>query len=175
MLVYLLSLLDDAAGRARFKELFAAQHDRMLRVALGILRDQADAEDAVQNAFVQIIRHFEKIFQIPCDELGFWCISIVKNEAIQILRKKKKNVVPLEDWDAFEEGCAGVHDYSALVACFARLPETYRAALEMKLLLGYSNKEIAEQLGLTEEAVKKRISRGRKLLQEIVLKEGFEP
>ena len=67
-----------------------------------ILKEQSDVEDAVQNAFMQMIRHFEKIFEIPCEELPFWIISIVKNEARAILRKNRRTV-SLEDWDGFAE------------------------------------------------------------------------
>ena len=60
----------------------------------------------------------------------------------------------------------------SLVETFARLPQTYRAALEMKLL-GYSDGEIASRLGLSKTAVSTRISRGRQLLRSIVEREGF--
>ena len=55
---------------------------------------QSVAEDAVQNAFMQVIRHFERIYQIPCEDLRSWLISIVKSEAYMILRKR---VVLLEE------------------------------------------------------------------------------
>ena len=78
------------------------------------LKNQHDAEDAVQSAFVQVIRHFEKVYEIPCKNLAFWCISIVKNEAIMILRKKKK-LVPLEDWDGFVLEIEHISGYEELV------------------------------------------------------------
>lgn len=144
----------------------------MEQVAIGILKDQHDAEDAVQNAFLQIIRHFEKISKISCEELPFWCISIVKNEALLLLRKRR-NILPLENWDAFEESAGDVTEYAALVELFRQLPATYRAVLELKLLIGYSDKEIAEHLGISETAVSSRASRGRTLLRKLVEKEGF--
>ena len=64
-------------------------------------------------------------------------------------------------------------DYRALVDSFTRLPQTYRAVMEMKLLLGYSDGEIAAKLGLTKTAVSSRVSRGRLLLRDIVEQEGF--
>lgn len=143
-----------------------------LKCSKRILRNQHDSEDAVQNAFMQIIRHFEKVYEIPCDDLPFWCISIVKNEAYMILRKKQKTV-PLEDWDAVVEEAGLVSDYDDVVKLFAKIPETYRAALEMKFLLDYSGKEIAQHLGISESAVNTRISRGRALLREIAEKGGF--
>ena len=74
----------------------------MEQTALNILRGQHDAEDAVQNSFLQIIRHFEKISEISCEELPFWIISIVKNESLMILRARRK-IVPLEEWKGFEK------------------------------------------------------------------------
>ena len=47
------------------------------------------------------------------------------------------------------------------------------AVLELKLLIGYSDKEIAEHLGISETAVSSRASRGRTLLRKLVEKEGF--
>ena len=126
----------------------------------------------MQNTFVQIIRHFEKVYEIPCDELLFWCISIVKNEAYAILRKKQKTVL-MEDWDAAAADTEMISSYDEIVKLFGRLPETYRGALEMKLLLDYSGKEIAQHLGISETAVNTRISRGRALLREIMEREGF--
>lgn len=172
MLAVLLAALESDADKLKFIEIYEQHHGRMERTAMRILKEQSDAEDAVQNAFVQIIRHFEKVYKIPCDNLPFWCISIVKNEALSILRNRKKTV-PFEDWDAVIGDAEMVSSYEDIVKLFGRLPETYRAALEMRLLLDYSGKEIAEHLGISESAVNTRISRGRVLLRELVEKEGF--
>ena len=165
-------MLESDEERQRFVLIYEQYHKRMERVALRILEKQHDAEDAVQNAFLQVIHHFEKISTIPCEELPFWLISIVKNEALMILRKKR-NVVPLEDWDRFEQGADSAAGYTELVELFRQLPETYRAVLEMKLLIGYTDREIAQKLGLSETAVSSRASRGRALLRKLVEKEGL--
>lgn len=167
-------MLESDEERQRFVLIYEQYHKRMERVALRILEKQHDAEDAVQNAFLQVIHHFEKISTIPCEELPFWLISIVKNEALIILRKKKK-VVLLEDWDAVENGVSGITEYEELVDLFARLPDTYRAVLEMKYLLGYSYKEISVRLGISETAVNTRASRGRALLRKYMEQEGVCP
>ena len=126
----------------------------------------------MQNAFVQVIRHFDKVSEIPGEEIRFWLISIVKNEALMLLRKNERTVVT-GDMAAFEQEPENVTDYRALVACFAKLPETYRAPQEMKLLLGYSDAEVAKRLGISETAVSTRANRGRALLRKIVEQEGF--
>lgn len=136
------------------------------------MKNQQDAEDAVQNTFVHVIRHFEKVYEIDCKILPFWIISIVKNESLMILRKKKR-VMQLEDWDSITVEAESVSEYSELVRLFSKLPETYRAALEMHFLLEYSGKEISQKLGISESAVNTRISRGRALLKEIIEKEGY--
>lgn len=172
MLSFFLAMLETEEDKRRFLELYIQCHKQIEQTAKRILNNQHDAEDAVQNTFLQIIRHFEKTYSIPGQELPFWCISIVKNEAYIIQRKKLKTT-PLEDWDAIVQEVDVMNDYNDIVNLFGRIPETYRAALEMKLLLDYSGKEIAEHLGITEAAVNTRISRGKALLREILKKEGF--
>lgn len=172
MLAFFLSTLESEDEKQKFASVYEQYHEKMEAIALHILGSQYDAEDAVQNAFLQVIRHFEKIDEIPCEELPFWLISIVKNEALMILRKKR-DVIPLEDRDGFERSVDGAAGYMELVGSFRQLPETYRAVLEMKLLIGYTDKEIARKLGISETAVSSRASRGRALLRKFVEKEGL--
>lgn len=147
MLAVLLATLESDEDRQKFIEIYERYHVQMERTAMRILKEQSDVEDAVQNAFMQMIRHFEKIFEIPCEELPFWIISIVKNEARIILRKTQRTV-PLDDWDGFTKSIDDISEYTELVDLFTRLPETYRSVLEMKMLHGYSDKEISKRLGI---------------------------
>lgn len=172
MLIFLLAALESEEDRRKFAEIYEQHHTRLEDAAMSILKNQTDAEDAVQNAYMQVIRHFEKISEIPCRDLPFWLISIVKNEALIILRKQKK-VVLLEDWDTIPDTVADITEYAELVGLFARLPDTYRAVLEMKYLLGYSYKEISGRLGISESAANTRASRGRALLRNLIKQGGF--
>ncbi|MBR5000705.1 MAG: RNA polymerase sigma factor [Firmicutes bacterium] len=174
MLLMFLSLLGSDEDRKKFTELYEEYHELIESVAIKILRDQHAAEDAVQNTYKQIIDHFEKIYVVPCEKLRYWIISIVKNEALMILRKEKR-VVTLEDWTIVEQAAEDVSGYNDLVALFRELPETYRAVLEMKFLLDYSSKEIAKHLNISARAVDTRVSRGRELLKKIVEREGYRP
>ena len=172
MLSYLLAALESEEDKRRFIELYEENHVRAEQTALRILKNPHDAEDAVQNAFLQVIRHFDKILEIPCKKLGFWIISIVKNEALMILRRKQKELLQ-EDWDTFSADVSDPIGYNELVQLFSQLPPTYRAVLEMRMINDYSGKEIAVHLGISESAVNTRISRGRILLRELTVKEGF--
>ena len=150
-------------------------HERMEQAALRILKDTHDAEDAVQNAFLKIIRNFEKFLELPCKKRPFWCVCIVKNEAITLLRKKKKAIM-LESMEDAYDASADIEkalSYEDIIRLFAGLPETYRAVLEMKFLLDCSGKDISQKLGISENAVNVRISRGRAMLREIMEKEAL--
>lgn len=173
MLAFFLAVLENDADRRKFTEIYEQYHVQVESTAMRILQNQQDAEDAVQNAFMQVIQHFEKIYEIDCKNLPFWLISIVKNEALMILRKRKR-IVRIEDWDSVAAKAESVTDYPELVQLFSKLPETYRSVLEMRFLLDYSGKEIAKKLGISESAVNTRVSRGRILLRRIVEKEGFQ-
>lgn len=171
MLMLYLQMLETPEEKVRFEEIYLKYRFTMFRVADSILHNDQDAEDAVHNAFLRIIRKFSKFQKTPVKDLAPLVAVIARNEAISLLRKKKDDV-SLEEWDSFAETAESVSDYHSLVETFARLPQTYRAALEMKLL-GYSDGEIASKLGLSKTAVSTRISRGRQLLRSIVEREGF--
>ena len=171
MLMLYLQILEEPEEKIQFEEIYVKYRDAMFRVAEGILHNDQDAEDAVHNAFLRIIKRFSRFQKTPVEDLAPLMAVIARNEAIS-LQRKKKDSAPLGEWDRFAETAESVSDYHALVETFSRLPQTYRAALEMKLL-GYSDGEIASKLGLSKTAVSTRISRGRQLLRSIVEQEGF--
>ena len=172
MLVYYLQMLDTPEEKIRFEQIYLKYRGLMYHVADSILHDRQEAEDAVHNAFLRILKKFSKFQNTPAKDLAPQIVVIARNEAISLLRKRK-DTDPLEDWGGFAETAEEVSDYHALVDTFTRLPQTYRAAMEMNLLLGYSDGEIAAKLGLSKKAVSVRISRGRQLLRDIVEREGF--
>lgn len=77
MLALFLAALESNEDKQVFIKIYEQHLPLMERTATRILKEQSDSEDAVQNAFVQIIRHFDKIHKIPREELPFWIISIV--------------------------------------------------------------------------------------------------
>lgn len=167
-----LAALESDGDKKQFRELYRRYHRVMERTALAVLHDPHDAEEAVQEAFLRVIENFSKIDEIPCKDLGGWLVIIVRNEAITILRRRRCHLPLEEGWADFAGQSRDLPDYSSMVQLFARLPDTYRAVLEMKLVLGWSSAEIARRLGLTESAVNTRLSRGRALLRKIFEEEG---
>ena len=108
--------------------------------------------------------------------MGPYIVTIVKNVSLNML-KKQKRLVLTDDWAAFEgaEAPSTEDGFGRLVALIRAMPETYRAALEMRFVLEMEYREIAKVLGISESAVANRVSRGRKLLIEKLKEEGYEP
>jgi len=172
MLIYYMQMLDTPEEKLRFEQIYQEYRGLMYHVADNVLHNCQDAEDAVHNAFLQVIKHFVRLRSASSRDLVPQLVVIARNEAISILRKKQ-DTAPLEDQDGIAGASAAGAGYQALVDSFTRLPQTYRSVMEMKLLSGYSDGEIAAKLGLSKTAVSTRISRGRQLLRDIVEQEGF--
>lgn len=172
MLLFYLQLLDSPEEKLRFEDIYQNYRGLMFHVADSVLHDRQEAEDAVHNAFLQLIRHFSRFRHTPAEDLRPQLAVIARNEALSLLRRRRE-VLPLEDWDSFADSTREISDYHALVESFAHLPQTYRSVMELKLILGYSDGEIARKLGLSKTAVSTRVSRGRRLLRDIVAREGF--
>lgn len=92
MLIYL-SVLETDREKHEFMALYSEYHAVMLRVAKKYFPvDQMAREDAVQNAWMKIVKNFQKISAIECKKRGAYCVIIVKNECISILRKNKAEI-----------------------------------------------------------------------------------
>ena len=170
MLMMYVQMLDAPREKVKFEQIYRTYRNLMFRIAMKLLHNTQDAEDAVHNAFVQMIRHFSKISDVPCENLPPWIVSIIRNESISILRKRT-DMISIEEWDGFRDTTQQISNYHELVELFAKLPDTYRSVMELKLLWGYSDGEIASRLGLSKTAVSSRVNRGRAYLRKMVEQE----
>jgi RNA polymerase sigma-70 factor (ECF subfamily) len=161
------------AGDAALFELIMRRYNRLLfRLARAILRDDEDARDAVQVAYVRAYYHLDQ-FRGPT---GFksWLARIVMNEANARLRrtpmlvKHEDQIVALADWDANgPEGAAITGDLlEVLQAAIDRLPEDFRSVFMLRGVEQLTIAETAELLDLKAATVKTRFHRARRLLRE---------
>ena len=177
MLALYMTLLEDERDKVRFRRLYDKYHKKMAQVARWYFPgDQAGEEDAVHESFLKIIEKFSKISEISCEELEPYIVTIVKNTSIDMLRRKKRLKLT-DDWTPYETAreTEPGDGYGRLVSIIRAMPQTYRAALEMRYVLEMTHKEIAKALGIAEGAAATRINRGRKLLMEKLREEGYEP
>ncbi len=168
-----------ARDETAFTELVRTHGPRMLSVASRYLKDPVDAEDVLQDAFVNVVRAISGFRRGSSIET--WLHRIVVNCALMSLRRRRrKPSTPLED-SALEGGGASpwrrwpppsAHDVLAsaearriVLDALDRLPEAQRCVLLLRDVEGLSLGEIAEVLDLRVTTVKIRIHRARRALQ----------
>jgi len=172
-LLVFLSILETDEDRNILVDLYNRYGNAMIRVARRYFPDDMTAaEDAVQNAWVRVAENFEKILGVPCKKRGAYLVIIVKNEAITILRKRRKEI-PIDDNFSSYNDDPESNNVTDVIEIIRKMPETYRSILEMRFVEERSTKEIAAALSLKETTVNVRIHRGRALLMKKLREEGY--
>lgn len=167
--------------RAEFARLVDAYSAPIYRLGMKMLGNQQDAEDVLQNTFLNALTHL-KDFE-GRSSLSTWLYRIASNEALMLMRRKKNTVnlddfqpeetddVPLPevfvDWSAMpEDELLSGESKKALDAAVNKLPEPLRMVFVLRDIEGISIRDTAEILNLTETNVKTRLLRARMFLRE---------
>ncbi|QIE60591.1 RNA polymerase sigma factor [Rasiella rasia] len=144
--------------------------DGMFVVALRYMKDDAAAQDAVQEAF---IKAFKKIEQFKGDvTFGAWLKRIVINTCLDALKARKLETEPLYDETlrlADDESDWQVSDdrtVEEVMDAIEKLSDNYRDVAKLFLLEGYDHQEIAGIMGITESASRTKLHRGKLQLKE---------
>ena len=144
----------------------------MLRLALRVLGEEHDAEDAVHDAFESIAKNLDKLSD-PASARGRGYIMVItERKAIDLLRDRQKRASQELDDDVpgidFPE--TGGHD---LKWCMAKLPPRYREILLLRFVYGYSMRETAELMDIPLTTVGKLSQRAKDRLYDICRAEGI--
>ncbi len=138
-------------------KLIIASEDTMYHVAKTLLYNDADCADAIQEA---IVKAFTNLHNLRKDSYAkTWLIRILINECYAIMRREKR-IVSLEGYQREDTG-KETEDYSDLYEAIRQLPQEIRICVTLYYLEGYSVKETAKLLEITESAVKNRLARAR--------------
>ena len=172
MLAIYLAMLETEADQQQFTKLYEAYEKKLYAVALRILGDSTRAEDAVQQAWLQLLRSWERVSVLNWEEACGYAVTTVKNAALDLVRAESRTVSFPEAWDppAREEDESG---YAYLVSLIRALPPGYRRILELKCVEEQTNREIAKRLQMKESTVATRVLRGRTMLKGQLEKEGI--
>lgn len=142
--------------------------DNLFAVAFNVCKNAADADDVVQDTFVQYHtqnRQFESEQHIKA-----WLIRVAINRSINVTRSLwRRNSLPLEDY--MESLPFEAPEDSTLFAQVMALPEKYRVVIHLFYYEDYPVKDIAGILKVSENNVKVRLSRGRALLKKALKEE----
>ncbi|MEW7279250.1 RNA polymerase sigma factor [Aquimarina sp. 2201CG1-2-11] len=151
-------------------QLYELYVDAMYNVSMRMLGIKEDAEDVVQDSFVDAFKNL-KSFRYE-STFGSWLKRIVINKSINHLKQKKIPVSPLDqhEYRISEETTEVVlpMDISKIKKGINVLPQGYRQIINLYLIEGYDHIEIAEILGITSSTSKSQYHRAKKKLIEIV-------
>jgi RNA polymerase sigma factor (sigma-70 family) len=157
------------SSRAQYR-LYNLYSKAMYNLAYRILNNREDAEDILQEAFVECFRNissfrFESTF-------GAWLKKIVVNKCINQLKKKKIDITLCETLPTVinEEEEEVTYDTSKIFKGIETLPDGYRIILTLYLLEGYDHSEISQILGITESTSKSQYSRAKEKLRNVLSK-----
>lgn len=146
----------------------------MYIVANRFVKDTAEAEDIVQDAF---IKAFTKLHQYKAEvTFGAWLKRIVINKSIDFLKSKKQQLVALEDVhlkvvDTVNDDKWLVDDaitINEVKSAINTLPDKYKYVVMLYLIEGYDHQEISDILNISEVASRTQLSRGKQKLQDLL-------
>ena len=150
-----------------FVDAVQATRERMYRVARMMLRTDADAEDAVSEATVQAYAHIDSL--CARENVRAWLMRITVNACHAALRRRKREAV--REIGEAELVAQAPLESLPLWALVAQLPPKYGSVLQMFYGEDMRVEEIARALRLPTGTVSSRISRGRRLLRQLIEKE----
>jgi RNA polymerase sigma-70 factor (ECF subfamily) len=163
----------NSLAQKTFYEKFAG---KMMGICLRYTKDYVEAQDVMQDAFIKIfgkLADYEKK-----GSLEGWVRRIVVNTALDSYRKNKKHeknvAVDTVDY-LLETKTFIIEELNAndLLGVIKTIPAGYQMVFNLFAIEGYSHREIAEQLNITESTSKSQYSRARKLLRELLVKKNI--
>lgn len=162
------------AGNSRgFKELVDRYAPKLYGICLRYMGDEFEAKDVLQESFIKIFKNISKYEQTGSFE--GWMSKIAVNSSLMALRKNKNHIAYLEPIqetiDAYDTEIEDKLNENDIVEMIKKLPNHYRTIFNLAIIEGYKHSEIASLLNITESTSRTKLTRARKKMQDIYLKE----
>ena len=158
MLSLYLAALDNQSSEEQFIDVYNTYKRLVYHTAYKIMGDSYLAEDVLQEVFLYVAKNFSKIHRENCHELAAYLVSCSRSRAYDMLRKQREE--PLEevpdapdDAPVPDDAVVSTDNIQHLTELIGQMKPMYRDPLRL-LAMGYTNREIAESLGLTDEVVR---------------------
>lgn len=169
-------MLPTGKNEDHFEKIFEKYKYIVYSVGLEILKDEQYAEDVVSETFYKVAKHFNKVKNIPNDEIGYYIIAIAKNTAYtmytqihkraDILTANEENELLQTESNEFTS--IERFESSELYDCIDKLPEKQKTMLLYKYGYGFTIKEISKMFDEKENTVKVYLQRAKKKLAELL-------
>ena len=157
--------------RSAQKKLFDLLAPKMFALCIRYMGERSAAEDVLQEGFVTL---FSKLASFSGDgSFEGWARKIFVNTALMALRKtdtlKMSEELESAGHVSSEEASAVQRiGYKELIRMISSLPDGYRTVFNMSVIEGYSHKEIAKELGISEATSRSQLQRARAMLQDMI-------
>jgi RNA polymerase sigma factor (sigma-70 family) len=159
-------------------ELYRLYSKAMLNVAFRIVGNIEEAEDVLQEAFLDAFNRVKDFRQETT--FGLWLKQIVVHRAINLLRKRKVEIVGLDSEqlenipdEAVDDDEAITYKAAQVKEAMKELPEGYRVVISLYLLEGYDHEEIGQILNISENTSRTQFLRAKRKLTEILKRKGI--
>lgn len=176
MLGFYLVLIEDDAKKKIFEDLYNNNKRKMLYVAKSVLHDDFEAEDAVHDAFIGIARNIHVIENADSDTAVAYLACAVRHACYTIINKKKKlgtvssELIDMYPEDRFMNLVNNIEKADMIENALKKIDFIYSDTIALYYGCDMTTETIAGILGCSEAAVRQRLSRGRKLLAEEIMK-----
>ena len=165
--------LDSEADKNKIVQLYEKYHRLMFYVARKVLSDHGLIEDAVSESIEKMIHNIHKIGDISCYKTKAFIVIIVRNTALNIVKKKGRTDTHLDidtepitdDAPLVSEKIITMESYDNIVNIINSLPDTLRDVAVLSLVHEQSHSEIAQLLEISYDTVKMRLSRAKKTIR----------
>ena len=171
MLFMVLAMAVTPEEKIKVEALYEEYDRLMYYVASRILHSHEDVEDAVMESWIRIIRYLDKINEVICPQTKSFIVIIVERISINIYNKNKKNRDNQIDIDNCEKSPffstmdSELSD-SETYADLKKIQKKYGEVLILYYMHEMSVKEISQIVGVSVDAVNKRLQRGRELIKQ---------
>lgn len=154
------------------KQLYLQYADAMYNVCLRILQHQAEAEDALQEAFIKVFNNIQQYRNES--SIGSWIKQIVTNTCLNVLKKRKIIFNELDDNVELSETESENNNETNfsiddIKKAIEELPQGYRVVFNLFTFEDYSHKQIADMLEISESTAKTQLFKAKRKLKELLI------
>lgn len=176
-MVSFLLVIEDEFTRSKLETLYLTYKNEMYALAMSVLHNAHDAQDVVHTSVLKLAKHIEKIDAIGSNKTKALIVTIVRNSAIDVYRKKKRETI-LEEPVGLEvvsdealpldQIVRRMSDMKGISDQLTAVNRDYAEIIALKYVYEFKDSEIADLLGLSHENTRVRLHRAKLAVKKIL-------
>lgn len=166
------SLIEACLANERWaqKQLYESHYPKMMGICMRYAKDNNEAKDIANEGFIKVFRYLHK-YKVGTS-LESWIRRIIVNTCIDQYRKSVRHRTEDIEHIKYHKSCSPdpISNFSAqeIMAVIQQLPTSYRTVFNLFAIEGYSHKEVAKQLGITESTSRSNLVKARSKLKKML-------